>query len=118
MILTEEEAKTKTCPLIRYWAGSDNSNPIYAHAVCLGSACMAWRTPDTGYEFAKTDNVAAANGWAIQSVPPPGDGWKRVERSAFDMAHTEWMRPKPDATPRGFCGLAGDPNKRTLHVGR
>ncbi len=48
MLMTEEEAKTKTCPLVRYCENSyhvsaDNGHPMYAHQRCEGSACMAWR---------------------------------------------------------------------------
>lgn len=44
---TEEEAKKKICPHMRYIANEtavvqDGHNPIYYQSQCLGSACMAW----------------------------------------------------------------------------
>lgn len=53
--MTEEEAKTKWCPMVRYishqtqgqpvnrWANADDRNLMPEPALCLGSACMMWR---------------------------------------------------------------------------
>jgi hypothetical protein len=48
VILTEEEAKTKTCPHVRYCENphhvmQDHGPAIYSQSVCIGSHCMAWR---------------------------------------------------------------------------
>lgn len=47
MVLTEEEAKTKTCPHLRYCenpyhVAADRDPPVYSHQRCEGSGCMAW----------------------------------------------------------------------------
>lgn len=77
--MTEEEAKTKWCPVAntRFIAGDE---PRMAADRCIGSACMAWRK--TG--DAKVENRKG------QLVDRDMDGTGRW--------HYE-----------GFCGLAGKP---------
>ena len=41
MICTEDEAKTKFCPLVAQ--GMLAGNPFNGQPYCIGSACMAWR---------------------------------------------------------------------------
>lgn len=89
-MITEDEAKTKWCPLARtpnYIAtdhGSTNRNlrgePL-ATSLCIASACMAWR---------KVDQIG---------IGPNGEKRER------DMdGRTHWV-------DRGYCGAFGRPEK-------
>lgn len=98
--MTEEDAKTKWCPFVRFVSVNNRGEsetsiprnpPITA---CIGSACMAWRWKND-YE----------RRWDLpKDKPPEGEGWQRVE-AIGGVAH--WVRQH--ATPHGFCGLAGAP---------
>lgn len=45
--MTEEEAKSKWCPMIRYERDLVNrSSPHPQNMNCIGSDCMMWRTTD------------------------------------------------------------------------
>ncbi len=78
--MTEDEAKTKWCPNVRFVAcASDDLIPNRAENLsgdatrCIGSGCMAWR---------QTDNETF----------PCGPGMKETP-----------------SKPAGYCGLAGRP---------
>lgn len=60
--MTEEEAKAKWCPFARYVFGatdfpagnrfegdSSTADEARAGTLCIGSACMAWRTGETTF---------------------------------------------------------------------
>lgn len=57
--MTEDQAKTKTCPTIRYCVNEsgviqDRESAIYVHQLCQGSDCIAWRDifhHDNGQRF-------------------------------------------------------------------
>ena len=104
-MMTEEEAKTKWCPLSRC-AGEINGHvvgganrlgepwqcsPFVQQTMCIGSACMAWR---------------AVTQWETKigerDQKPEGDGW---EWDTF--SDDRWERQVP--TGKGYCGLAGRP---------
>jgi hypothetical protein len=49
-MLTEQEAKTRWCPMARVaLAGGDRTNRNGTRC-CIGSACMAWRWVDRGLQ--------------------------------------------------------------------
>ena len=83
--MTEEEAKTKWCPFVRFTPPSERSSwetnrPSGINgSSCIGSACMAWRL---AYE-------------------PDGTPKYRVTKLR-EPGHT-------DNEPEGYCGLAGKP---------
>jgi hypothetical protein len=73
--VTEDEAKTKVCPLIRVRKEECfgmTPRPVYDHANCVGSSCMAWVTVGTDYEYGEPlpkGNVPAAEGWVTEYEP-------------------------------------------------
>jgi hypothetical protein len=90
--MTEDEAKTKWCPMARVslphadecgWQGPANRDPYksstYNGANCIGSECMAWRW-----------------GERLES-----------EREAY-MRGTD-LRRTLQSTTDGYCGLVGKP---------
>jgi hypothetical protein len=93
--MTEDEAKTKTCPL------SIGIQPLYAPGgqgvrdggpwPCGGSECMAWRW----------DNREQAH--LPPGQTPEGDGW--IKREMWkDGRYRHWER-----LVHGYCGMAGRP---------
>lgn len=111
---TEDEAKTKWCPMIR----ADNVTPLWhekkqepgftpqAKATCIGSACMAWRWAPNSVHGSSPIKEAIAP----QMPPPNPDGFwvKGAEYSRdFDTVMYHWgLFPN-----RGYCGLAGRPEE-------
>lgn len=83
--MTEDEAKTKWCPLNRTRVFVNSEEPFKAPvgAKCIGSACMMWRE----HVVIDADRKGADS--------PDGTGWKW---SGVAWAHTS-----------GHCGLAGKP---------
>jgi len=98
-MITEDEAKTKWCPLARAGDGDDcatnrdliEDNPVYAR--CIGSACMAWRA--VVQRTSRFDND-----------PPPSDpGWEKVGEPTDDSIRPEkWQRWERHV---GYCGAFG-----------
>jgi hypothetical protein len=97
-MMAESEAKSKWCPFARVGVVSEVTGAAYAAnragkegkmigaAMCLGSACMAWRCGGLPY--------------GIQTV---------IATIAFnsETGATETLKEDP---PRwGYCGLAGRP---------
>lgn len=89
---TEEEAKTRWCPLARASSSNDEGNGVSINrngnkpdveCFCIASACMAWR---------KVDQTG---------VGPNG------EKRDRDMdGRTRWV-------DRGYCGAFGNPIAKT-----
>lgn len=112
---TEDEAKTKWCPMIR----ADNVTPLWhekkqepgftpqAKATCIGSACMAWQWNVHDMELAVTP-VKIHEAGIIERVPPAGEGWQSADRYGFGN-DARWFRPMENQ--RGYCGLAGRPEE-------
>ena len=78
-MMTEDDAKTKWCPMVRFKSAETGSGPAFNRqrvssdlddVNCIGSRCMAWRA-----EMVDTSNHPIDSEWA-----PSG---------------------------RGYCGLAG-----------
>ena len=83
MILTEEEAKTKWCPMTIAHGGTMSE--------CVASQCMAWRW-------------APYPEWVLDSAGAGGGGGEEDGRRTFTTTKTERRNTEPH---RGFCGLAG-----------
>lgn len=83
--MTEDEAKTKWCPMVRYrsvngeginrWVSADDAQLSPDPSKCLGSGCMMWREHP----------------------------WANLNGQRVDRGHYAFEQ----ATPHGFCGLAG-----------
>lgn len=101
--MTEEQAKTKWCPHVRYkssrgeginrWQEGMDAQHNPEHSRCIGSACMAWRA----VEF--PDTMTRKPG---EAPPPEADGWTKFSEGPGGAAYTRIRR-------EGYCGLAGKP---------
>lgn len=97
--MTEQEAKTKWCPMLQVSAATgvlgtvsnrsnafdDNSD---RHGRCIGSACMAWRTTYSATLTDQSGNVRRVGAGAMYDMSRETLGSELVG---------------------GFCGLAGKP---------
>lgn len=99
---TEAEAKTKWCPFTRPGHGDGcNRFPgdFGAHARCIASNCMAWRTlPAQEAEFELAANY---------STHPPGEGLAVVSKSSCGRYTSYSRETKPSRPETGFCGAFG-----------
>lgn len=110
MLLTEEEAKKRWCPMVRYtsvrgvginrWTddGDANFNPDATR--CLGSECMAWKWREDRLEGIEEEAAEKliAKGWqavAFRLVGPRG-----LQTKVFTLTRR---------TDHGSCGLASVP---------
>ena len=88
--MTEEEAKTKWCPMMKnhYVIRPDFQDDAIAEQIagstkCIGTACMMWR-------HERTEQVLTGKVLAVEA--PPGYFHEQAEQ--ITVAH-------------GYCGLAG-----------
>lgn len=124
--VTEEEAKTKWCPMYRVAtsggdpsctfemdnrqrdgipppAGSSKDAPwtpgpkFNPWVTCVGSGCMAWRWEDPLFEYALT---CPGPDWEEDAV----DGYT-ITLKTYQGLKKRWRR----RALTGFCGLAGRP---------
>jgi len=98
--MTEEEAKTKWCPMVQRPEG--NRGDI----VCIASKCMMWRWDDGEKEY-----------W-VGCKPPTGEGWEPIGKhhgSLHDLLDHQRIPPagncwqRKDPAREGYCGLGGKP---------
>lgn len=99
MIMTEQEARDKWCPMSRSFGphgSSGNRNldgSVQKADHCLGTGCPMWR-------------------WmmALMQIEAhePREGWEHV----YGEDREYWLEPPAEAMKRrrGFCGLAGVPH--------
>jgi len=103
MLLTEADAKTKWCPMVRMedqYAGAA-ANTIGPDFNCIASGCMMWRQGPVEFEYQPVNRDVlvdvrdeAPKGWAVGL---------RINQSTGTQERV-WKREKPR---RGYCGLAG-----------
>lgn len=121
--MTEDDAKTKWCPFARCQGGYAYGNPTQnrvldkehdedgaitkatvtwtADAICIGSACMAWRTVDDGMRKPiRVHPSVLADNW---------QGWARREGDQPDGNGYILIDPPSHQARDGYCGLAGAP---------
>lgn len=107
--MTEEEAKTKLCPM----SYNDEMSPHN----CLGSDCMAWRigTPETEtmkayYSEFKTNDLLKARGLGIDIDDGPNWKYKFTGTDEFGRYDLWYRLPAGSENHvHGYCGLAGTP---------
>lgn len=120
MLMTEEQARTKWCPMARRTAeghGSWNRNrngSASDSCLCITSGCMAWHSAGQQRETARNyhdaptikriDGRAAFHtyegGWQYSHTDTDRAGCK------FDLLH---RIPSDDAPMLGYCGAFGKP---------
>jgi hypothetical protein len=101
VIMSPDEARTRTCPLVRYLANESNviqdgQAAIYYHANCVAAECLGWRwARGEGQKYFVTmrDKPEEAWNWNPSGQPGYDDCKVRIET----------------IPPQGFCGLAGQP---------
>lgn len=130
--MTEEEAKTKWCPMARIQDGSVVINTVNldervgggrANVCCIASACMMWRVSQDGRDLSKWDisdtlmtrasNCLKALGIVtaeqlvkmdVKSLLIQGVGITTVMEIVSYRDEIKAVRPNG-----GYCGLAGRP---------
>jgi hypothetical protein len=98
--MTEAEAKAKWCPFARVGSGvnglgamnrdampPEEADLVTRNALCIGSACMAWRAVENDVAFYRDTGEAVPAG------------------AAYTMQHVVHRR----VAVGGYCGLAGAP---------
>lgn len=113
---TEEEAKTKWCPMVRcegdnrHWGSPTQAAPISA---CVGSGCMMWRDCGPKHETTRNYHDEKTIKPKANTAHVYPDGWRYeftdVDQNGrpFDLLHRIGA---DDATSVGYCGLAGKPS--------
>lgn len=106
MLMTEDEARTKWCPMARIATniyphasainrGHDSGVPqIPPGCQCIASKCAMWQWHWQSYDIPRG-----------ASVP---DGW-RIKEAITSTAGNEYNRLVPVSAPLGYCGLADEP---------
>lgn len=118
--VTEDEAKTKWCAFATIYerTGRQTNGAPWAAAMCIGSACMAWRwTKAPEPERAETKETGTDIP-RVKIAPPNLNGWiaTKAGRDKPDRPDeapyrwVEWERTIPAISGEGFCGLAGKPD--------
>lgn len=111
-MLTEEQAKTKWCPQVRFDGedstfnrGYQSEDPLNMRngrtqyiCNCLGSGCMMWRWGKIPANYRSSI---------------PREGWEHItdddELAEYDTSEPFWREPDAERDERrlGWCGLAG-----------
>ena len=95
-MMTEQEAKKRWCPMVRFSTGVDDGNasnrwlnyPSPAECSCIASGCMMWRWSEYQREW-------------LGSVHPGGQCF-------WDSQVGLYFRETSEGT-KGYCGLGGKP---------
>lgn len=116
MILTEEQAKTRWCPMTRLDSSYEN-NPslnremdgsVARGALCIASECMMWREHVIEYEkkhFHKLGDETFDQMYErYEAFGKENPDWTQEDVGSGLL----YTKPKPQ---RGWCGLAGKPQE-------
>lgn len=98
MITTEDEAKTKWCPMVKTVSGVTGTNrDRHQGTNCIGSACMMWRwgEPDREKFWVSLDGK-------------PEELWSWDPTTNGTYGQRVKVRKSTEGR-KGYCGLAGNP---------
>ena len=120
MIYTEEEAKERWCPMVRFHMGFQgfvydnkpgNSQAHNYSCFCLASDCMmwAWADGEPRMKCMIPQNLDSEEEPERPSEVPAS--WKWISASEASDGVPHWHEPQSEANARrqGFCGLGGKP---------
>lgn len=99
VMLTEDQAINRECPLIRYCANeiavaNEGATAIHAHANCRASQCVGWRWGrGPGQKVFVTYNGKIEEQWS----------WNPTGAAGYEGAIVRVVTEPA----RGFCGYAG-----------
>ena len=116
MNFTEQEAKTKWCPQVRFIpnneggpsnrhspddGGADDKNMVLnpAYARCIGSACMMWEWADEYPDFIE---ISVHDPRCESKRDTFADAWFAIERTKDGHSY---ICTRPAGARRGTCGL-------------
>lgn len=122
--MTEDEARTKWCPLYRTsgdeaadnrpWKSGTGVPPSTGEidmrvAGCIGSACMSWREMPDAWVYRFREWMEAEQ-W-IEAIKTYRNGTGSTLKDAKELvdAIRAGAKPMPLPASNGFCGLAGKP---------
>ena len=105
--MTEDEAKTKWCPHVRFHTTMDDgtwSNRLGGLPLtcCLGSGCLAWR-----WLPLMADKAFAAA--IIKAAADIGDKSENKQKATKHVMENRAEYGLPTVPFDGYCGLAGKP---------
>lgn len=93
--MTEEEAKTKWCPMTGAVAPNDLKK-----RTCEGSGCMAWRWSNANRHMVIAEDLGAIIEPLRPANVPASYTW--VPHDPDEGEPAGWLEPR-----HGYCGLAG-----------
>jgi hypothetical protein len=98
-MLTEDEAKTKWCPMQRHseqGVGGAYNRPTSGGFGCIASDCMTWRWGPPPHDLRRRTLYSKKTGEKVNTAIGADADWRLDDPT------------EPMTARKGFCGLAGD----------